>query len=477
MTASAQLSTSPALDGRFLLVEALGAGGQGRVFRAYDRVFRRDVAIKALRDEAAGHSVHPLAAEFAAWSRLRHPHVVRAYELLRAVSGPLPSGTPYLVLELVHGIPVHRALHAGTEAPSVLEELARRLLRALDHIHRAGIVHRDLKPGNVLVGPSRLRLGRVKLTDFGLASESGRAGLPGHISGSIPYVAPETILGLAVDGRADLYGLGVLLFYLATGWLPLSSRSPERWLRWHLEGPSADPRSARPDLPARFAELVIRLTARARDARPASAAEALQLLGSAAGPAGGDAADNPRPGARARLRFALDDARAGALRELELPRAAGGARAARRELTTLAAALGLTCATLERTAGAAVSNLARVVLTLLLAQGRETTALVEKHALHRGLPLALVGGVPVWDRLSHDEKRARRPAAVPVVARRLAAFFVDAARLRPLALVVDRSALSDPLAAEVVARLRRALVRSKSTRSATGGFLLAVPAE
>lgn len=477
MTASAQLATSPALDGRFFLIEALGHGGQGRVYRAYDRVFRRDVAIKALRD-AAGHlPVHPLAAEFAAWSRLRHPHVVRAYELLRASSGPLPSGTPYLVLELVRGLPVHRALRAGLEAPAVLEELARRVLRALDHVHRAGIVHRDLKPGNVLVGPSRFRLGRVKLTDFGLASEAGRAGLPGHISGSIPYVAPETILGLAVDGRADLYGLGVLLGYLATGRLPLASRSPERWLRWHLEGRPFDPRTVRRGVPERFAELVIGLTARARDARPASAAEALRLLGSASEPGGSPAEPGPPAGERARLRFALDDARAGLSLELELGNGAGSARAARRELTTLAASVGLTCVTLERTAGAGVSNLAHVVLTLLLTQGRDATSLVERHGLHQGLPLALVGGVPVWDRLGHDEKRARRPAAVRVVARRLAAFFVDSARLRPLALVVDPSSLSDPLAAEVVSRLRRALAGSKPARSAAGGLLLAVPAD
>jgi hypothetical protein len=477
MTVSAPLATSPALDGRFFLIEALGAGGQGRVYRAYDRVFRRDIAIKALRDGAVRDPVPPMAAEFAAWSRLRHPHVVRAYELLRASSGPLPAGTPYMVLELVRGLPVHRALRAGLEAPPLLEELARRVLRALDHVHRAGIVHRDLKPGNVLVGPSRSRLGRVKLTDFGLASEAGRVGLPGHISGSIPYVAPETILGLAVDGRADLYGLGVLLGYLATGRLPLASRSPERWLRWHLQGRPFDPRCVRPGLPKRFAELVIRLTARARDARPATAGEALQLLGSDSDPGGSDAEQDPPAGERARLHFALDDARAGVSRELELPKDAGSARAARRELTTLAAAVGLTCVTLERTAGAPVSNLAHVVLSLLVTQGRDATSLVEKHELHRGLPLALVGGVPVWDRSGHDERRSRRPAAVPVVARRLASFFVDAARRSPLALLVDPSALSDPLATEIVVRLRRALARTRPARSASGGFLLAVPAD
>jgi serine/threonine protein kinase len=118
MTASAQPSASPTLDGRFVLVEALGHGGQGRVFRAYDRILGRDVAIKALHNARADDRVHPLAVEFAAWSRLRHPHVVRAHELLRASSGPLPPGTPYLVLELVRGLPVHRALRAGTADPS-----------------------------------------------------------------------------------------------------------------------------------------------------------------------------------------------------------------------------------------------------------------------------------------------------------------------------------------------------------------------
>jgi len=475
MTALAQRSISPALDGRFFLVEALGRGGQGSVFRAYDRVFRRDVAIKALHEARANDTVHPVAAEFAAWSRVRHPNVVQAFELLRASSGPLAPGTPYLVLELVRGLPVHRVLRPGAEAPFVLEELARRILRALDHVHRAGIVHRDLKPGNVLVSPSRRGLGRVKLTDFGLASESGRASEAGHISGSLPYVAPETILGLTVDGRADLYGLGVLLFFLATGRLPITSRSPERWLRWHLDGPPAEPRTSRPELPTRFAELVAVLTRRARDQRPASAAAALSMLGSAPARSACDSTGELPLGERARIRLALDGVRGGALLELELGAGAGRSREARCEVATRAASAGVTCVTLERTAGARASNLSRVVLTLLLELGPDAAAVVETYDLHRGLPLALVGGVPVWDRPGHDEGRARWPASVRVLAPRIAGFVLHAVRRHPLALVVDRSALSDPLAAAVVARLRRAVAKSKSARFEHGGLLLVLP--
>jgi hypothetical protein len=477
MTTLAQSAPSPALDGRFLLIETLGHGGQGRVFRAYDRVFRRDVAIKALHVARDQDPVHPLAVEFGAWSRLRHPYVVRAYELLRASSGPLPPGTPYLVLEFVRGVPVHRALRAGVERPSVLEEFARRVLRALDHIHAAGIVHRDLKPGNVLVAKARRGLGRLKLTDFGLASQSGRRGEPGHISGSIPYVAPESILGLAVDGRADLYALGVLLFYLATGKLPIPSKTPERWLRWHLDGPPADPRIARPELSDRFAALVVRLTARSQDARPASANDALHMLGAPPAQAAPGLAVALAPGERAQIRFALDDARAGAVRELHLPRHAGQSREMRRELTTLAAARGLPCGRLDRSAGRRVSNLARAVMTVLLEHGSDIRALVESHGLHRCLPLALMSGVPVWDRISHDEERARRPAVVPSIARGVAAFLSEAAARRPLVLLVDRSALGDPLAAAVIARLRRSIARVTPARSGPGGLLLVLPAD
>ncbi len=464
-------SAHAALDGRFLIVEALGRGGQGRVFRAHDRVHRRDVAIKALHAPEDATRASTSAAEFSAWVRLRHPNVVRAYEMHHARTGPLAPRTPYLVLELVDGAPVHRALRAGAEPPAVLEEVARRLLRALSHVHDAGIVHRDLKPGNVLVTRSRGTLGRVKLTDFGLASESGRSGEPGRISGSIPYVAPETILGLCVDGRADLYGLGVLLFYLATGELPVASTNAEGWLRWHLDGPPADPRRLRASLPARFSELVLRLTARAKDRRPPTCDAALEALG-------GPAPSVPRsriarlsPAERARIRLAVDDVRGGASRQLSLSRS-DATRAVHVEIATLAASCGMACARLHGPSGRTATSLARAVMTLLLEHGGEARSMIEAHGLDRALPITLLDDVPVWDRARRDARLRGSPRGP---ARSIAGFIVAAAVRRPVALLVDRSALGDPLTLAVVARLRQRASR-RAGPSAYGGLLLAVPA-
>jgi hypothetical protein len=473
-----EYAISPVLDARFLLVETLGRGGQGSVFRAFDRLARRDIALKVLHGAGDVDHGHPLVAEFAAWSRLRHPHVVRAYELGRARSGPFPPGTAYLVLELVHGLPVHRAMRAGAESSADVLEFGRRLLHALDHVHRAGLVHRDLKPGNVLVGPRGRAPGRVKLTDFGLASPSGLAGTPGRISGSIPYVAPERILGLPVDGRADLYGLGVLLYYLAAGRLPIVTRSPQRWLRWHLGGPAADPRAARADVSPRLADLIVQLTARDRDARPPTAAEALTLLGPATPAATRASASHLSAADRASLRLALDAARGGAVREIALPRRSADARAARQELAAVAAGMGLGFQSIERAPGSRRANIAQVVLKLLLERGTEVRAVVERHALLRGLPLALLGGVPVWDRVNHDEAGARGVRALPIVARGVGSFLLAEAARRTLVLSVERGALADPLAGAVVQFMRKAGTAAPARKrggGGGGGLLLVLP--
>ena len=301
------------------MLATLGRGGMGTVYRAYDRAARRMVALKVPHESGRPGPAHPLATEYARWSRLDHPNIVRVHELAYAEQGPIAAGTPYLVLEHVRGEPARHSLAAGADGEATATLLAEELLSALAHLHACGYVHRDLKPGNVLVDASTGGRTRCKLTDFGLAAPIGSSSRPGSISGSLPYVAPEALCGAPLDGRTDLYGLGVLLFRLLTGRIPVRDPTPQSILRWHLAGPLPDPASERPDLSPRLRRFVRRLLQRNRAMRPASAASALELLG------------RPRPeertrglstaarGARARLRLALDAARLGARRRFRLP--------------------------------------------------------------------------------------------------------------------------------------------------------------
>ncbi len=466
-------STSTLLDERFLLLETLGRGGMGSVHRAFDRVEQRVVAIKVLDAVADPGPAHPLSTEFEAWSRLRHPNVVRAYELARARCGPFPAGIPYLVLEYFPGRPAHRALPPGITAPEAIEEFTRAVLHGLAHVHSAGLVHRDLKPGNVLVGAARRGPGRVKLTDFGLAAEAGSAREPGRVSGSIPYLAPECVVGFPIDGRADLYGLGILLFFLSTGRLPTSSRDPGEILRWHLEGPVVDPRSVSPDVPERLARFIRRLMARQPEDRPSSAEEALFLLGArriearpARRPVSGRAE-------RAALRLDLDAARLGARRVHRLPTSRAEALSLVREAEVLAQVRGIPVHRLCRYRKRGASGLGRLVLRLLLARGEEVRPTIERHGLHRAFPLDLLGGLPVWDRMRDDDvDRPRDDASVGATARGAAAFLMECAARQTMVLVVRREALSDPITREVTAALVRQAIEDPAPRHGQGGLLL-----
>ena len=258
-------------DDRFRLLKVLGRGGMGTVYRAYDLVEDRAVALKVPNDSAA--------AEFETWSRLDHPSIVRAYELVVAARGPIPAGRPYLVLEHVPGRPELRASSTERMPPALVWILAAQVLSALVHVHEAGYVHRDLKPGNVLAAALPGRAPRFKLTDFGLATRIGMSSPLGTFSGSLPYVAPEALLGLPLDGRADLYGLGILLYRLAAGRTPVPMGGAPEILRWHLTGPAPDASRLRPALPSPLVQFIRRLTERDRDDRPGSASRAARWIG------------------------------------------------------------------------------------------------------------------------------------------------------------------------------------------------------
>jgi hypothetical protein len=450
-------------DERFLLLCSLGRGGMASVYRAFDGIEQRVVALKVLSERRLHGLAHPLAAEYEAWARLRHPNIVQAFELGVARRGPIPGGTPYLVLEHVEGPPLDRGLEPGRVAPEALEQLGRQLLAGLEHIHACGLVHRDVKPSNVLV-TRRGGLPCYKLTDFGLAVTRGASDEPGRISGSLPYVAPESLLGRGVDTRADLYALGILLYQLATGRLPVVPGRVEDVLRWHLAGPPADPRGVRPRFPSRLARFIRRLTARDPAERPQDPTAALALLGDGLAP------DRPAsvpqgqdPSTRARLRLALDAVRLGASRAFPLASDWPGLAA---QLRAWAHIFQLAFHDLNGVAEHAGPPLLRVVLQLLLESRDEAPGLVERFGLERCLPLSSVGGVQLADRARFD----RTPH--PEAARRIADFLLARAERRGLVLLAARASGTCGLTRRVVGTLARRLARTQPPRPGRRGLLL-----
>ncbi|HEX4824917.1 MAG TPA: AAA family ATPase [Candidatus Polarisedimenticolaceae bacterium] len=262
-----RLISGTTLARRYKLESELGRGGMGIVFRASDLTLEREVAVKVLPEAAVtGEARERLFREARAAASLNHPGIVAVHDVGEHL------GIPFFVMELVDG----KDLHA--QPPKTLQEivaLAGRILDALEHAHAHGIVHRDLKPENVLLS----RTG-VKLADLGVAfrADARRVTDSGAIVGTVSYMAPEQALGEAVDGRADLYALGVMLYELVTGRLPFAGSRPLEVVSQHVHAPVIPPRALKPDLPAALDAAIVKLLAKQPAHRFASAAEAKAAL-------------------------------------------------------------------------------------------------------------------------------------------------------------------------------------------------------
>jgi len=255
---------------RYRLDSELGRGGMGVVYRAHDLLLDRDVAAKVLSASAMDSERRTrLLHEAQAAARLNHPGIVAIHDVVEA------DGVPFIVMELVEGESLHN------RRPESLEQIlttARQICAALEHAHAHGIIHRDLKPENVMIAPD----GTAKLMDFGLArSVASRLTSEGTIIGTVFYLAPEQALGQEVDGRADLYALGVMLYELTTGRLPFTADDPVAVISQHLYAPAVPPRSFRPDLPPALEAITLQLLAKDPASRPASAAEVARALADA----------------------------------------------------------------------------------------------------------------------------------------------------------------------------------------------------
>ncbi len=203
--------------GKYRIVGQLGRGGMGTVYKAMDETLDREVAIKVLNPELAETDIMKrFRAEATTLAKLNHPEIATIYELFRSETDLL------MVMEFVRGETLDKlSERLGPMAPDRAAYLIDKVLSALEHAHRAGIVHRDMKPANVMVTD----IGGVKIMDFGIARVRGAEHMTvdGYMMGTPAYMPPEQVLGQEVDGRADLYSVGVVFYRLLTGCLPFKA--------------------------------------------------------------------------------------------------------------------------------------------------------------------------------------------------------------------------------------------------------------
>jgi serine/threonine-protein kinase len=263
--------------GRYQLLEQVGSGGMAVVYRGLDTALDREVAVKLLHPHLAqaAESRARFSREARAVARLAHPCIVEIFDY----SG---DGAPeaFLVTEFIRGRTLRDFAQAtGFAFPEIGLLVGRALADALAHAHAAGVIHRDLKPENVMVKVGERPA--VKLTDFGIArilASDERMTMTGALVGSPNHMAPEIVEGKEADERSDLFSLGTILYWLATGQLPFAAANPTATLRRAITGEFDDPRQLSPRVSARLAALLTRCLAPEPSARPSSAAEVRATL-------------------------------------------------------------------------------------------------------------------------------------------------------------------------------------------------------
>ncbi|WP_327184659.1 serine/threonine-protein kinase [Streptomyces sp. NBC_01334] len=281
---------SRTVGGRYRLLERIGSGGMGTVWRARDELMEREVAVKQPRlpgdpeDDFHRRAAHRLHREARAAARVDHPSAVAIHDVVveEGAGADPEGGLPWIVMELVRGESLHEVLKRGPLDPAEAARIGLAVLGALRAAHAVGIVHRDVKPANVLLGPPPLSSslerehphGRVVLTDFGIAHIQGEESLTvsGEFIGSLEFVAPERMAGRGGGPASDLWSLGVLLYAAVEGWSPFRRTTVESTLAAVIAADPPEPKQAGP-----LGPLVVRLLVRDPVQRP-DPAEVAEIL-------------------------------------------------------------------------------------------------------------------------------------------------------------------------------------------------------
>ena len=240
------------LDGRYELVELIGSGGMAVVYKAMCHRLNRYVAVKIMRPELAKNEKfrRRFQTESQAIAKLSHPNIVGVYDVSRT------DHIEYIVMELIDGITLKQYLqdHGPIDAPQAVD-FSLQIARALSHAHGKGIVHRDIKPQNILVVDN----GVVKVADFGIANlQSEVPDVENEAIGSVHYISPEQARGLPVDGRSDIYSLGIVMYEMLSGKLPFDGDDDRTVALKHLSAVPTPLREIAPSVPEALEKIVMK---------------------------------------------------------------------------------------------------------------------------------------------------------------------------------------------------------------------------
>jgi serine/threonine protein kinase/tetratricopeptide (TPR) repeat protein len=261
---------------RYRILEPLGAGGAGEVYRAHDERLGREVALKILRLDCCGPAAgERMRREARILSQLNHPGISTIHDVESA------DGYDFIVMELVSGETLTSRLARGPLPEEVARAFGAEIADALAAAHERGVIHRDLKPGNVMIDER----GRLKLLDFGLAAPSSAAStettadaLSGALVGTVPYMSPEQLLGRSIDARSDLYSLGVLLYEMTAGRRPFLAEPATALINEILNTPAPSPARFAASLSDEMSRLILTLLEKDPGRRPASASSVAASL-------------------------------------------------------------------------------------------------------------------------------------------------------------------------------------------------------
>jgi eukaryotic-like serine/threonine-protein kinase len=264
--------------GKYRIVGQLGRGGAGIVYKAVDETLNRDVAVKTLNPDLANTEVMSrFRAEATILAKLNHPQIATIFELFRSENDLL------MVMEFVRGETLDKlSERLGPIAPDRSAYLIDLILSALEHAHREGVVHRDVKPANVMMTNE----GSIKIMDFGIARvlNAEQKTVDFRLMGTPAYMSPEQVMGEEVDGRSDLYSVGVLFYRLVTGALPFTADTALSMLQRQIRDTPTPVHVHRPSLPAWCDQIVQRALAKTPADRFQSAEEFRDALSRATGP-------------------------------------------------------------------------------------------------------------------------------------------------------------------------------------------------